>query len=142
MGVGGTMSENKLPWRERVNAISVNPEMATREDVLRMAAELSAQPKEKCKHLHGEMCTVITPIDGKGVNECHGWKEDCPMYTPAAQPGMEELVRSLEIWLNEEVLCRKGSKLFTTMAKASAYHEVMRKIQEYRRELPPKKEGA
>jgi hypothetical protein len=29
-----------LPWNERVAAISINPDMASREDVARMAAEL------------------------------------------------------------------------------------------------------
>jgi len=33
-----------LPWNERVAAISVNPDMASREDIARMAAELM----EKC----------------------------------------------------------------------------------------------
>ena len=41
--------KNKLPWRERINAISIHPEMATKEDVLRMAAELSAQPGDESR---------------------------------------------------------------------------------------------
>lgn len=36
------MSEQtKLPWSERVNCISVNPEMATIADIARLAAEHS-----------------------------------------------------------------------------------------------------
>ena len=31
----------KLPWTERVNAISINPDMATRKDIADMAAELN-----------------------------------------------------------------------------------------------------
>ena len=30
-----------IPWLEKVNAISVNPDMATREDIARLAAEHS-----------------------------------------------------------------------------------------------------
>lgn len=32
---------NKLPWSERVNMLSINPDAATRDDVARMASELS-----------------------------------------------------------------------------------------------------
>jgi hypothetical protein len=31
----------KLPWSERVNMLSINPDAATRDDIARMAAELS-----------------------------------------------------------------------------------------------------
>lgn len=33
---------NKLPWPERVNMLSINPDAATREDIARMAADLAA----------------------------------------------------------------------------------------------------
>ena len=32
---------NELPWNERVNMLSINPDAATREDVARMAADVS-----------------------------------------------------------------------------------------------------
>ncbi len=41
---------NTLPWSERVNAISINPDMANRDDIAKMAsehAELTAQLKAK-----------------------------------------------------------------------------------------------
>ncbi len=31
---------SNLPWNERIPAISINPDMATREDIARLAAEL------------------------------------------------------------------------------------------------------
>lgn len=37
---GGEESEMNLPWSERVNMLSVNPDAATRDDVAKMAAEL------------------------------------------------------------------------------------------------------
>ena len=37
-----------LPWNERVNAISINPDMATRDDIARMATELSVHLNEPC----------------------------------------------------------------------------------------------
>lgn len=33
--------KKELPWSERVNAISINPDMASRHDIAQMAAELS-----------------------------------------------------------------------------------------------------
>jgi hypothetical protein len=37
---------NELPWSERINAISVNPDMANRDDVAKMAAQLSEAKAE------------------------------------------------------------------------------------------------
>lgn len=31
---------NELPWSERVNAIAVNPDMASRDDIAKLASEL------------------------------------------------------------------------------------------------------
>ena len=37
-----------IPWDERVSAISINPDMATREDVARLASELMSEEK-RCR---------------------------------------------------------------------------------------------
>jgi hypothetical protein len=37
---------NELPWSERVNMLSINPDAATRDDVARMAGELSEVAEE------------------------------------------------------------------------------------------------
>lgn len=34
--------DSKLPWMEKVAMFSINPDAATRDDIARMAAELSA----------------------------------------------------------------------------------------------------
>ncbi len=31
---------NELPWSERVNAISINPDMANRDDIAKMASDI------------------------------------------------------------------------------------------------------
>ncbi|MFA5382245.1 MAG: hypothetical protein WC356_03700 [Candidatus Micrarchaeia archaeon] len=41
---------NELPWNERVNAIGINPDMATRHDITQMAAEIQ-ELRERNKYL-------------------------------------------------------------------------------------------
>ena len=58
-----------LPWLERINAISVNPDMATRDDIAKMATELSGYNLsgkketgncEGCEALRGRNCLIAT----------------------------------------------------------------------------------
>jgi hypothetical protein len=37
---------NNLPWSEKVNMLSINPDAASREDIAKMAAELSEKDRE------------------------------------------------------------------------------------------------
>lgn len=41
---------SKLPWSERLNALQINPDMATREDIANMAEELCEKIAE-CERL-------------------------------------------------------------------------------------------
>jgi len=67
-----------LPWLERINAISVNPDMATRDDIAKMATELSGYNLsgkqetgncEGCETLRGRNCLI-------GTNHCLRRAED------------------------------------------------------------------
>jgi hypothetical protein len=46
-----TDNPNELPWDEKIPAISINPDMATRDDIARMAAELMELREERDKLL-------------------------------------------------------------------------------------------
>jgi len=56
-----------LPWNERVPMLSINPDVATREDVARMAAELM-----KTNHLLSQACIYVRAWADALVREGHG----------------------------------------------------------------------
>jgi hypothetical protein len=53
----------ELPWSERVNMLSINPDAATRDDVARMAAELSEAKFISINIARDEICADIIDSD-------------------------------------------------------------------------------
>ena len=79
---------NALPWSERVNAISVNPYMATIADIARMAAELSEQ-ESRCGGKN-ESCLTCWRKPCHIPNIPHDDKHICAWHKPQPQTGKGE----------------------------------------------------
>ena len=89
------MSEhNGISWTERVNAISINPDMATRDDIARMAAEIP-ELRERNRHLDETGITLAIQNDVLDIFNV-GIKEDIAKLKRQIIPMLDWMVTQID----------------------------------------------
>jgi hypothetical protein len=109
----------KLPWTERVNMLSVNPDAATSDDVAQMAAEIQSQA-EQIAALELSMC----PLKGQ-LREAR----ETALWTIAKQKMQQTIDKQSEQLKARDALLRRAKDTlepYPTIGKLKAMQELMK----------------